>query len=84
KPGGAFVVVDHSANAGEGIKVVKTLHRIEERVVREEILSAGFVLEAESEFLRHPDDKRDWSASDEAPKEKRGTSDRFALRFKKP
>lgn len=84
KPGGTLVVVDHSARAGDGIKVAKTLHRIEESVVKEEILKAGFVLEAESEFLRHADDKRDWSASDEAPKEKRGTSDRFALRFKKP
>jgi predicted methyltransferase len=84
KPGGSFVVADHSARAGDGITVVKTLHRIEESVVKKEIVRAGFVLAAESDLLRHPEDKRDWSASDEAPSEKRGTSDRFLLRFKKP
>jgi len=83
-PGGALVIVDHSAKAGQGISVAKTLHRIEQSVVVDEVTRAGFVLEAESDFLRHPEDPRDWSASDHAPMEKRGTSDRFALRFKKP
>ena len=84
KPGGSFVVSDHSARAGDGITVVKTLHRIEERVVKQEVVRAGFVLAAESDVIHHPEDKRDWSASDEAPPEKRGTSDRFLLRFKRP
>jgi predicted methyltransferase len=83
-PGGALVIVDHSAKTGQGITVAKTLHRIEQSVVVDEVTRAGFVLEAESDFLRHPEDPRDWSASDEAPMEKRGTSDRFALRFRKP
>jgi predicted methyltransferase len=83
-PGGVFVVADHHARAGEGIRVAKTLHRIEESVVKDEVTRAGFVLEAEADFLRHPEDARDWSASDEAPPEKRGTSDRFVLRFRKP
>jgi predicted methyltransferase len=84
KPGGVLVVVDHSAKKGEGTGVAKSLHRIEESVVLDEVKKAGFVLDGESDFLRHPEDPRDWSASDEAPMEKRGTSDRFALRFKKP
>jgi predicted methyltransferase len=84
KPGGVLVVADHHAKPGSGTSVAKSLHRIEEHVVQEEIERAGFVLDAEADFLRHPDDTRDWSASDEAPPEKRGTSDRFVLRFKRP
>ena len=53
-------------------------------VVIDELRSAGFVLEADSDFLRHPEDARDWSCSDEAPADKRGKSDRFVLRFRKP
>lgn len=75
--------VDRDAKAGQGTTVAKSLHRIEQSVVVQEVTRAGFVLEAESDFLRHPEDPRDWSASDEAPPEKRGTSDRFALRFRK-
>jgi predicted methyltransferase len=84
KPGGVLVVADHHAKDGAGVGVAKSLHRIEKKVVVDELQRAGFVLEAEADFLRHPDDARDWSASDEAPPEKRGTSDRFVLRFRKP
>lgn len=84
KPGGIFAIVDHSAKAGEGVSVVKTLHRIEESVVKAEVTQAGFVLDAEADFLRVPDDTRDWSASPRTAGERRGHSDRFVLRFKKP
>ena len=84
KPGGFFVIVDHSSKAGEGLSVVKTLHRIEESVVKAEVTQAGFVLDAEADFLRVPDDTRDWSASPRTAGERRGHSDRFVLRFKKP
>jgi predicted methyltransferase len=84
KPGGVLVVADHSARAGEGTSVTQKLHRIEESVVKSELASAGFVLEKEADFLRHPEDPRDWSASDEAPADKRGKSDRFVLRFRRP
>lgn len=84
KPGGSLVIVDHSAKPGEGVTVVKTLHRIEESVVKDELTKAGFVLDAEAGFLREPTDTRDWSASPRVAGEKRGHSDRFVLRFKKP
>ncbi len=84
KPGGVLIVADHSARPHEGVKVAKSLHRIEQSVVVDEITRAGFVLAGESDILRHPEDPRDWSASDEAPAEKRGTSDRFVLRFRRP
>ena len=84
KPGGVFVIVDHSARPGDGIKMASTLHRIEEDVVKSEILAAGFVLDGEADFLRNKDDTRVWNDSPRAAGERRGTSDRFVLRFKKP
>jgi predicted methyltransferase len=84
KSGGIYFIYDHSAREGTGINDAKTLHRIEEKVVRSEVESAGFKLAATASFLRHPEDKRDWDASDEAPAELRGTSDRFVLKFVKP
>jgi len=59
KPGGHFVVIDHSSRPGKGISEGRTLHRIEEAVVVDEVRRAGFVLEAEGDFLRNPEDARD-------------------------
>jgi predicted methyltransferase len=84
RPGGVFAVVDHSAREGTGASEVKTLHRIEERIVREEVQRAGFRLIAEASFLRNPSDPRDWNDSPTASGERRGTSDRFVLKFVKP
>lgn len=84
RPGGIYGVIDHSSKAGEGLTVSETLHRIEESVVKTEIERAGFVLDAEADFLRNPADTRDWSASPRVAGERRGTSDRFVLRFKRP
>jgi predicted methyltransferase len=84
KPGGVYAVIDHSGRAGTGLGEVQTLHRIDEKVVREEIERAGFKLAAEGAFLRNPADTRDWNDSPRAAAERRGTSDRFALKFVKP
>jgi predicted methyltransferase len=84
KPGGSYVIVDHSSKPGDGVTVAQTLHRIEESVVKQEVAQAGFVLDAQADFLREPGDTRDWSASPKAAGERRGHSDRFVLRFKKP
>jgi predicted methyltransferase len=84
KPGGVYGIVDHSGRDGTSTRESDTLHRIEEKVVREEIVAAGFVLEAQADFLRNPKDTRDWNASPRAAAEKRGTSDRFVLKFVKP
>jgi len=59
KPGGVLVIADHAAQAGAGVSVAKSLHRIEETTLRREIEAAGFRLVAEAEFLRHPEDPRD-------------------------
>ncbi|HZF22775.1 MAG TPA: hypothetical protein VE030_04825 [Burkholderiales bacterium] len=84
KPGGVFVIVDHSARPGDGIDVADTFHRIEENVVKSEVQAAGFVLDGQADFLRNKDDTRDWNDSPRAAGERRGTSDRFVLRFRKP
>jgi predicted methyltransferase len=81
KPGGAYLVVDHSAQPGSGTRDVKTLHRIDVATVKQEVVAAGFVLEAESPMLANPADPR--TASVFAPGT-RGSTDQFALLFRKP
>lgn len=83
KSGGAYVVCDSSAKDGSGVADVETLHRIDETFVKDEVTKAGFRLAGESNFLRNPADTRDWSASPGAAGAKRGTSDRFCLKFVK-
>jgi predicted methyltransferase len=79
KPGGHFVVIDNSARNGSGVSATKTLHRIDEATVIEEVTKAGFKVEAKSDFLRAPSDPREqpfWEMKD-AP------DDKFAIRFVK-
>ena len=86
QPGGAYLVVDSSAKDGSGVSQSGTLHRIDEQVVKEEVVKAGFKLVAEGNFLRNPADTRDWNTSPPAATKagKRGQGDRFALRFVRP
>ena len=79
KPGGRLVVIDHSALKGTGTSAGKTLHRIDEEVVLTEVKQAGFILDAEGDFLRNPADSR--TESSNQPKV---PTDKFALRFVKP
>ena len=79
KPGGFLVIADHSARPGDGITVGKTLHRIEETSLRQEIEAAGFKLAGEAGFLRHPDDPRD-AVVFRSPV----PVDEFVLKYQKP
>ena len=79
KPGGTLVIADHSARPGDGATVGKTFHRIEESVLRREVEAAGFKLVAEGDFLRHPEDARDFSVNRPT-----GPVDEFVLKFEKP
>jgi predicted methyltransferase len=78
KPGGIFFVEDHDA-PGTGTSATRTLHRIDGEAVTEQVTAAGFVLEASSDLLDNPADPHDIS-----PREVEPTSDKFALRFRKP
>ena len=81
KPGGYFVVVDHSGRAGTGHTEVQTLHRIEGASLRAEVEAAGFVFDGESTALANPADDRTVNVFDEAI---RGRTDQFVYRFRKP
>jgi|SRR5882672_636130 len=82
KPGGAYVVIDHSAVAGTPTSSERTsLHRIDQAAVRREIEAAGFVLDAESNVLRNPGDPRTAGVFDPSI---RGHTDQFMMRFRKP
>jgi predicted methyltransferase len=79
KPGGFFVIGDHSGRPGTGISESGTLHRVEEAFLRQEVEAAGFKLAAEGNFLRNPNDPRDKNTPD-PPMPK----DEFFLKFVKP
>jgi predicted methyltransferase len=85
KPGGFFAIVDHAAPAGTGDSYARSLdgqHRIDEALVKQKLLAAGFKLEAESQLLRNPDDDR--TKPFFAPEMKGKNTDKFALLFRKP
>lgn len=84
KQGGVYGIVDSSAQPGSGSRDTETLHRIDEDVVKQEVTAAGFKLAGESDVLRSPDDKRDWNTSPRASGARRGTGDKFVLKFVKP
>jgi predicted methyltransferase len=79
KPGGLLVIADHAAKAGADISVGKSLHRIDEAVVRHELEAAGFMLVDAGNFWRHPEDLQDFSSL--VPT---GPVDAFVLKFRKP
>ena len=82
KPGGVVVVQDHAANpGGDTAEIVDRLHRIDPAIVRRDFAAAGFVLDAESPLLAHPEDDRTRLVFDEAI---RGRTDQFLFRFRKP
>ncbi len=80
KPGGVYLVIDHSA-PGTGLSATNTLHRIDIEAVKSEIAAAGFVLDASSDVLQNPEDPH--TAMVFMPSI-RGKTDQFVLRFKKP
>ena len=79
KPGGLYVIADHSGRPGTGISESGTLHRIEEAFLRQEVEAAGFKLMDEGNFLRNPNDPKDKNTPD-PPQPK----DEFVLKFVKP
>jgi predicted methyltransferase len=79
KPGGYYVLIDHSAKAGSDISSGKTLHRIDPAIVIAEVQRAGFVLQAQSDAWRDPTDSLEVSSGDS-----KIPTDKFALRFVRP
>ncbi len=81
KPGGYYLVLDHSAAAGATADVTETLHRIESSTVRREVEAAGFKFDSESLILANPADPRTARVFDPTI---RGHTDQFILKFRKP
>jgi predicted methyltransferase len=81
KPGGVYVILDHSAAPGAPANVTETLHRIEPSTVRREVEAAGFKFESESLILANPADPRTARVFDATI---RGRTDQFILKFRKP
>jgi predicted methyltransferase len=79
KPGGVYIVADHSAKPGAGVEVGKSLHRIDEAIVRREVEAAGFRLADSADFLRNPEDPRDANVFKNTVR-----NDEFVLKFVKP
>jgi predicted methyltransferase len=81
KPGGLYIVLDHSAPDGSGTSLIATTHRIDEALVKSQVEAAGFKFEGESSLLRNPADDRKLSVFD---KTIQGHTDQFLLKFRKP
>lgn len=81
KPGGIYLIVDHAAAAGSGVRDTETLHRIDPESIKAEITAAGFVLEAESALLRNPADSHSLRVFDPAIRHR---TDQIVLKFRKP
>jgi predicted methyltransferase len=81
KPGGVFLVVDHTAAAGSGMRDTDTLHRIDPAIVKKQVTDAGFVFAGESDVLRNKDDDLKTVVFVKAI---RGHTDQFIYKFVKP
>ncbi|MBL8554184.1 MAG: class I SAM-dependent methyltransferase [Phenylobacterium sp.] len=81
KPGGVYVILDHSAVAGAPLSVTETIHRIDVAQVKKDVLAAGFRFDGESNAFANPADDRKTMVFVPAI---RGKTDQFMLRFRKP
>jgi predicted methyltransferase len=81
KPGGVYLIIDHSAEPGSGLRDTETLHRIDAAAVKAEVTAAGFIFEGENRVLRNPADSRKLGVFDASI---RGKTDQFVFKFRKP
>lgn len=81
KSGGVYLIVDHVAAAGSGLRDTDTLHRIDPAIVRRQVEAAGFVFVGESTLLANPADRHTKLVFDASI---RGHTDQFIYKFRKP
>jgi predicted methyltransferase len=77
KPNGVVGIIDHAGTPGADNK---KLHRMDEAKAIEAVEQAGFIVEAKSDVLRHPEDDRTRLVFAEGL---RGATDRFVLKLRK-
>jgi predicted methyltransferase len=81
KPGGVFIVLDHTAEKGSAFRDTSTLHRVDPEAVKQEIVAAGFKFDGQSEILRNANDPHTEKVFEASV---RGKTDQFILKFRKP
>lgn len=81
KPGGIYVIIDHRAEAGSGIRDASTIHRMEAQTIVDEVTAAGFVFLHDHDLLKNAEDNHTLNVFDPAI---RGKTDRSILVFQKP
>lgn len=81
RPGGTYVVIDHAAEAGSGLRDTNTLHRIDPAAVKAEVTAAGFTFVGSSTVLANPADDHRLKVFDPAI---RGHTDQLVYKFRRP
>jgi predicted methyltransferase len=81
KPGGTYIIIDHMAEAGSGMRDTERFHRIDPATVRQQVEAAGFRFVGESKVLTNPADPLNIPVFDKAI---RGHTSQFAYKFVKP
>ena len=81
KPGGIYLIIDHVAAAGSGLRDTNTLHRIDPAIVRKQVTAAGFEFVGESRLLANAQDDHAKPVFDKAI---RGHTDQFVYKFRRP
>ena len=81
KPGGVFFIIDHVGPDVKTPEQIDKVHRIDPALVKEQVLAAGFKLEAESNLLKNAADPHTASVFDASI---RGKTDQFIFKFVKP
>jgi predicted methyltransferase len=81
KPGGIYLVIDHAADAGSGMRDIETLHRIDPAIVKAQVMAAGFQFVGASPLLANAADDHSKKVFDPAI---RGKTDQFVYKFRKP
>lgn len=81
KPGGTYFIVDHNAKPGVSMEEALKIHRIDPKVIKDEVTAAGFELVQESNVLAHAADDRTQGPFSPGL---RGMTDQSVLVFRKP
>jgi predicted methyltransferase len=78
---GVFVIIDHAAQEGSGMRDTEAMHRVDPQFVRTNTIAAGFKLDGESNVLRNSLDRHDVMVFNPTI---RGHTDQFVFRFRVP
>ena len=81
KPGGVYIVLDHTAAPGSGFEATESLHRVDPEAVKKEVMAAGFKFDSESNILKSTTDDHSGKIFDSGM---HNHTDQFVLKFRKP